>query len=140
MSEPRCPACGSLVDVSEHDRNKPAMLYEACWRCRLWSKFLLFFTAFVFLAVCAFEVLAFKVGGLDLGRLVSSIGLSLDIWGAFFLAVGYTERIMVWIGSLGAHDAVRVYLPRQTWRVRIGVILLVLGFVGQSLGQYIGST
>lgn len=99
-----------------------------------------FFTAFVFLAVCAFEVLAFKVGGLDLGRLVSSIGLSLDIWGAFFLAVGYMERIMVWIGSLGAHDAVRVYLPRQTWRVRIGVILLVLGFVGQSLGQYIGST
>ncbi|MBO8129793.1 MAG: hypothetical protein H0Z39_11480 [Peptococcaceae bacterium] len=66
-------------------------------------------------------------------NLINELGLVLDVWGGYLISTGFMDRVLCAIGTWGGGEVVEKYLPRQTRRLRLGLILLIIGFVGQAL-------
>lgn len=125
----KCPACGLLVpDLTDEEKDKPVAVYEKCPRCRKWNWLL---RCLVLVAVMIALVIGiwFRFGWM---KWIGLVGLISTILGAFFLGTGY-QRILVSIGTWGSYKQVEKYLPSLTQKIRMGIILLVLGFLMQAI-------
>lgn len=127
-----CPICGTQYEMDKEWLNKPLVCLENCPKCRIANSAL---AAVMYLALAGIAV----VTGVELlghtmayGRILSLVGLALDVVGAFRLGTGYQDRITAAIGTLGGSTAVEKYAPRQTRRIRSGLVLLIFGFLLQA--------
>lgn len=135
----RCPVCGLRVFSNEEGIDDfPLKRLDLCKKCRVYNILALSLgiipLLFVLLTALAHECIFY---GLSTRSLLTLIGISIDISGVCFL-FGRLERPIVASGLLRGEgpDPVEVALPRHVWQTRLGLFLVIIGFLLQAYAQF----
>ena len=79
--------------------------------------------------------LAFGVGW-HVSNTFTTVGMTFNVWGAFLLATGYLEEILIASAIWGGKKKLglaKSYAPRGRW----GTALLIIGFLFIAIAQFI---
>lgn len=135
-----CPVCGKEVEGSESIIDRPLDILDRCKHCPKWNKGLFYFTlvssliVFSLILIHLWQINTFGQS-IPWKSIIGLTGLFLDVWGAYFISTGFLDRVLAAIGIWGG--APKEFLPKQTWRVRRGLMLMITGFVFQALSQIV---
>jgi hypothetical protein len=128
-----CFSCGRTLDISTKPND-----WRECIRCLCISRgiFLVFGLAILTLWVCFHFLDRFQ----SVHKIISVLGLTIDIFGAWFLATGYIEILIRMASGWGGGDGkmVRVFSEKNFRKRIFGLICLAVGFFLQGLGTVLG--
>ncbi len=138
MDRPKCPICQQSLGSKfpQEKANQPLVAYSHCRFCKM-MKLIILGTALIFSIIIFLTGIVpnFGVEG-DLSKFANLLGLSLNMWGAYFLATGYLEEIFVASAIIGGQEKLEI-ARKNAPLGRLGVILLVLGFFLMAIAQII---
>ena len=92
---------------------------------------------FLFTLISSFIISIFLIFKFTIFFLIQTLGLLFGMWGAFLLASDYTDEMFANTGYLGSKRVTDGLLKKQIPRRKIGIFLLIMGFLLQGIGQFI---
>jgi len=91
----------------------------------------------IFAIIASIVVVVILIMNFAVKSLIQIIGLLSGIWGAFLLATDYTDEMFSNVGYYGSAKPVAELLEKQTKRRKLGIFLLILGFLIQGIGKFV---
>ncbi|MFA5644692.1 MAG: hypothetical protein WC928_04200 [Patescibacteria group bacterium] len=118
--KPICAVCGSLVKGNV----KPNQAYEIYKNCQTCKRIKYELPIFIFLSNALVVILMLYLNKFSVYLL---IGLSLSLWGSFFLISGIAGVIIA--SNIWGIGVLRKELPKYNLRLILGLIMIIFGII-----------